>query len=81
MCWCLCIHLELERECSSHYTLYWVVVICAVCSAPVWFYAWSERQMFIPQGVYSHTHAHTHLVYTVFYTHFIAAQVPLYCSL
>ena len=59
-----CVQLALYATLGRWYLL------CGMpaCVVPVWFYAWSERQMFIPQGVYSHTYA-----YTPGYTLFIAA--------
>ena len=54
--------LPLYATLGCQYLLYGM----PACVVPVWFYAWSGRQMFIPQGVYSHTHAHTP-GYTLFY--------------
>lgn len=59
----LCIHLVCVcMQLISYYATMdsrHSITQCAVRAVPVWFYAWLERQMFIPQGVYSHTYAHT----------------------
>ena len=45
--------LHVHATLGCHYLLH------SMCAVPVRFYAWSERQMFIPQGINSHTYAHT----------------------
>ena len=62
----LCIHLGMYQCAANtlHVTitvgrLLMLFIIQCAYTMPVWFYAWSERQMFIPQGVYSHMNAHT----------------------